>query len=320
MRNTNRKLLLASVVLLSAAWLLDAAWCDDDVTTIRFPGMPHAGALRGDILLCANSVDQFIAVDLKRGKTFDLGKNRNRRWADADVADGQVLLIEHDRLQTIALENGKVVHDLPLGAERVFAFGFAGKGKAFVQRRRAVDILDLDTGKTLHGIKVDDKDDFWYSFSWQKVANRLFLPGAATSIYVIDLDAGKICDRLPIESRSGVAALHVEGSLIYCRGPQFSWVPNDHLTCFDMESKKTFFSQATGARRQSGRFASGPYGSVYSFLGDRIDRYTMVGEHCGSFTTPNKETVLAVWRQKAVMAATGEIRVMEIRETAVAKK
>jgi hypothetical protein len=310
---------LLSVVLIVTASSASAACCDDFVA-IKFPGTPYAGALRGDVLLCANNIEKFFALDLKRGKLFDLGKTTNRRWSDADVADGQVLLIAGERLQTINLEDGKLIHDLPLGAERVFTFGFAGKGKAFVQRRRTVDILDLATGKTLNSIKVDDKDDFWYTFNYQRVGNRLFLPGAATTIYVIDLEAGKICDRLPIDSRAGVSALHVEGSLIYCRGPQFSWVPNDHITCFDMESKKTFSSHSTGVRRATGRFASGPYGSIYSFYGDRIDRFTMVGEHCGTFATPNKETVLAVWQQRAVVAAMNEVRVMEIRETAVAVK
>jgi hypothetical protein len=312
------RMLLLCAALLGPAWPADAACCDDEVATIKFPGLPHPGTLRGDILLCDNGKDLLVAVDLKRGKTFELGQVAGKRWADADVLDGQALLINHNRLQLVNLADAKVAADLELGKDRVFAFGFASKGRAFVQRQRTLDVLDLATGKTVHSIKPEENDRFWYTYAWQRVGNRLYLPGAATSIFVIDLDAGKICDRIGVDSRAGLQSLHIEGSLIFCRGSAGSWVLNDHVTCYDMESKKTFFSVETGARRVFGRFAGGPYGSVYSFQENRIDRYTMVGEHCGTFTTPNKEQVLAVWQQRAVVAGKDQIRILEIRETAVA--
>jgi hypothetical protein len=46
----------------------------------------------------------------------------------------------------------------------------------------------------------------------------------------------------------------------------------------------------------------------------------MMGERCGTFSVSDKETVLAVWRGRAVVAGNkDELRLVEIKETPVTR-
>jgi hypothetical protein len=234
-------------------------------------------------------------------------------------------MIAKDRLQTVALETGKTVHDVPIGGAQVYGFGFAAKGQAFVQRGKTLAIFDLKSGKTVHTIELGETDDIRRGWTpWQKVGDRLFIVGPATTLCVIDLDNGKLLDRFSIDARNGIASLHVEGSIAYCIGSSdqgFTWArPLDHLTCFDMERKKSHHIGLESSFRRFSRFGSGPYGTVYVSHQNRLERFTMSGDRCGTFTTPKGEEVLAVWRYRAVVAAKDEIRLLEIKETPVARK
>jgi hypothetical protein len=308
-----------SIALASITPAVNACCCDDDCfpTSIKFPKVPKSVIQRGDYLVTMH--DNRVVVDLKRGKTFDLGKVEASPWFYIDVADGQALFVNKDRLQVRTLENPKLLHDLPLGKSRVYSLGFVGKGRAFVHHGKTLDILELATGKTLHTIDFGSDDIRWGSNAWQKVGNRLFVAGPETSLCVIDLEAGKLADRFSINAGAGIASIHVEGSLVYCVGSPFSWVPNHHLVCYDMEMKKPFFSDLSKGDRFFGRVAGGPYGTAYLFSGNKIERLTMMGERCGTFNIGEKETVLAVWRGRAVVAGVDEIRLVEIRETPVAR-
>jgi hypothetical protein len=46
----------------------------------------------------------------------------------------------------------------------------------------------------------------------------------------------------------------------------------------------------------------------------------MGGDRCGTFATPSNEPVLAVWRDRAIVAGKDQIRLLEIKETPVARK
>jgi len=296
---------------------LDAC-CDDDCmpTSIKLANVTTHAILRGDYLVCAH--DHRIVVDLKRGKTFDLGKIEGR-WFDTDVADGQALFLKKDRLQVVALDTGKMVHDVPVGAERIYSLGFVGKDRAFVHRGKTLDILELATGKTQHTIDFGSDEIGWRSSAWQNVGKRLFVAGPQTTVCVIDLENGKLADRFSINSGAGIASLHVEGSLVYCVGSPFSWVPNNNIVCYDMEMKKTFFANVTSNDRFLGRVAGGPYGTAHVFGGNKVERITMMGERCGTFSASEKETILVVWRGRAVVAGKDEIRLVEIKETPVTR-
>ena len=315
-------LLLGSALAAGTASQLGACgpYCEPEPAAIKFPGIARASVLRGDYLLCANDADRIIAVDLKRGKTFDLGSADAKRWHDADVADGHALLLDRGRLLAVALNDGKTVHEVSIGDDPVWAFGFAGTGRAFVHRGRSVAILELATRKTLHTIELGDGDTR-RSPAWQKVGSRLFVPGPATTLCVIDLDSGKLCERFALDSRAGIAALHVEGSQVYCIGSVSTWAARiDHVTCFDLEMKKSFLFDLPREVRRSGRLASGGYGTVYLIDGNRLNRFTMAGEQCGSFTAPSPDAVLGVWHQRALIALKDEIRLLEIKETPVTRK
>jgi hypothetical protein len=312
-----------------------AACCPDDEclkalglwtpTAIKFPGNASAYHLRGDHLISVNDKDRVVIVDLKQGKSFDVGSAKGKRWHDGDIADGQVLVIAGDRLQAIALDTGKMVHDVAIGAGKVYGFGFAGKGQAFLQRGKTLDILELATGKTLHTIELGETDDIRRGWTpWQRVGNRLYIVGPATTLCVIDLDTGKLRDRFSIEARHGIAALHIEGSIAYCIGSSsevFTWGrPLNHLTAFDMERKKSHHVGIDSGFRNFSRLGSGPYGTVYVTHENRVERFTMGGDRCGTFATPSNEPVLAVWRDRAIVAGKDQIRLLEIKETPVARK
>ncbi len=320
MRSASIRLAFLGLTLATLASALDA--CGDynlKPDSIPFPGITAHAVLHGDHLVCVNDTQRQIVVDLKNGMSFDLGKHENGRWLETDVADGLALVRDKDRLRAVALMTGKIVHDIDLGKERVITTGFAGKGKAFVHRGRTLDVVELKTAKTLHTIQLGDSDMGRGGFAWQKVGNRLFVGGPETTICVIDLQAGKLHDRFSVDSSAGIGALHVEGSLVYCVGVPFSWVPNSHLFCYDMESKKNFFSQVSRSRFH-GRIAGAPYGTAYICSGNTIERITMTGERCGTFTAPGTEPVLGVWRNRALVSVKDEIRLLEIKETPIARK
>jgi hypothetical protein len=311
-----KKLLTLIVLAGTTAVPLAVLACGDDgpPTRIKVPGQAAYGLVRGDHLLTHNGKD-IIIVDLKHGRTFDLGELNGRSWHTGDVADGQALVYAKDRLQVIALATGKVVNEIPTPQPR--AFGFAGKGKVFIHRGTAVDIVEIAGVKKLHTIELG-KEQWPFSNAWQKVGNRLFVTGEATSVCVIDLDTGKLTDRFYVESRLGIAAMQVEGSFIYCIGSQSTWAARfDHVTCFDIETKKTFLVDLPKGGRLSSRtrFASGPFGTAYLMVGNHIERITMFGDVCGTFTVPGEDPVLGIWRGRAVVAGKDEIRMVEIAET-----
>lgn len=322
MRIVTVKLLLLGLALAGLTSPLGAC-CGDD--TIAFPGIAHSAVVRGDYLLCVNDANHIVVVDMKRARSFDLGKAENRRWNQGDVANGQALLLSRDKLQVIELQGAKMVHEVTLGADPVYAFGFTGKGRAFVHRGKTVAILELATGKTLHTIELGPDPDFRrprFGTPWQKVGNRLFVPGPATTLCVIDLDSGKLHERYAVEARAGIFDMLVEGSQVYCLGSHgFSWAVHvDHMICFDMERKKSSLCNLPGEIFGIGRFASGPYGTAYLIDGNQINRFTMSGERCATFTVPGKAPVLGIWQHRAVTAAKGEIRLIDIDEKFVTQK
>ena len=324
MRIVKRTILLLGLALAVAAAPLDACgpYGDLDPNTIKFPGIAQFGRLRGNQLLCSNDAGRIIVVDLKRRKTFDLGKQDGKRWFDGDVADGQAMMLAGDRLQVVALNGGKLVREIVVGTDPVWSYGFAGKGRAFVHRGLSVSILELATGKTLHTLKLGDDDSRRrFSAAWQLVGSRLYLPGPATTLCVIDVETGKLENRFAVDSRAGISALHVFGNEVYCLGSPSGWGARiDHVTVLDLETKKTRSFDLPRVVRRNGQFANAPFGTVYLTTGDRIDRFTEVGEHLSTFTTPNKEAVLAVWNYRAVVAGKDRIRLIEIKETQVTRK
>jgi hypothetical protein len=230
-------------------------------------------------------------------------------------------MIEKDRLLVVGLTDGKPIHAVAIGGERTWAFGFAGKDRAFVHRGKSLAILELTTGKNLHTIQLGD--DSWPrgAIPWQKVGNRLFIVGPATTLCVIDLEAGKLCDRISVEARASIQSLHVEGTSVFCIGNPFGWGARvDHLVSVDLESKTCRLVDLPREIRKFGRFANGPYGTMYLIEGNRIDRYTMAGSLCSSFKMPGGEAVLAVWQQHAIIGRVNEIRLEEIKETPVARR
>src|SRR5713226_8792254 len=128
MRLVKLQILMLALAFAPAVSYLDACgpYPELEPTAVKFPGIAHTAVLRGDYLLCANDAHRIIAVDLKGGKTFDLGSAKARRWHDGDIADGQALLLEQDRLLVVALKDGKTVLDVAIGSDAVWAFGFAG--------------------------------------------------------------------------------------------------------------------------------------------------------------------------------------------------
>jgi hypothetical protein len=313
------KSLFLGCTLLAMPPALDACCGDDDCipAAIKVANFPNHGFLRGDYLISMN--EQRLVVDLMRGKTYQLGKIPGR-WTDMDVANGKALVLNQTKLQVIKLENNKVLHEIEVGKERVYSLGFVGASKAFVHHGKSIEILELASGKTLHTINFDSDEMRWNSTAWQIVGKRLFIAGPQTTLCVIDLDSGKLVDRVSIDVGAGIASLHVVGSLVYCVGSPFSWVPNNRLVCYDLETKKTFFSKLSIQDRFLGRVAGGPYGTAFVFGGHKVERITMMGERCGTFSVSDKETVLAVWRGRAVVAGNkDELRLVEIKETPVTR-
>lgn len=323
MRTVRIKFLLAGVAVATFVQVVTACGDAWDSGAIPFPGQVRDSMPRGDYLLCLNDANHICVVDLKRSTTHDIGKADGKRWREGDVADGAVMLMDKDRLTVVSLQNGKTVHSVPLGTDQVIrAFGFAGKGRGFVLRNRSVDIIELASAETLHSVAVGNESWRGWSGTWQKVGKRLYIPGPASTVCVIDLDAGKLLERFPVESRAGIAAMQVEGSTIYCIGSPFGWGARiDHLTCFDMQKKKAFlFDLPRGELTRPVRFAGGPYGTAYLIEGNRIDRYTMYGDVCGTFNVPSTQQPLTVWHERAVVAVKGEIRLLDIKETPVTRK
>ena len=244
MRYVKLKLLVLGLALCGGGAALDA--CGPyggyfvEQNSIKFPGVAHVGAVRGNHLLCQNDKDRIIVVDLKRRKTIDLGPTDSKRFLDGDVADGKALFLRNDRLQVVCLDACRTMQEVDVGKEPVWAFGFAGMDKAFIHRGKTFSIFCLRTGKALHTIALGD-DNLRPCVAWQKVGNRVFVGGPATTICVIDVEAGKIVDRLPMEARTGIANFLVEGSQIYCLGSYFNaWAPRiDHVVCFDMAKRKS---------------------------------------------------------------------------------
>lgn len=326
MRIINRTMLMLGLALAGGAAPLSA--CPDETcfefgqTTLKFPGKCHYGVLRGDHLLCLNDASRLIVVDLKHGKTLDLGSAEGKHWRDGDIADGQMLMRMGNKLHVHALKDGKRLHEFMLEGGPVHATGFAGKGRFFEHRGKNLTIREAATGKTLHTIDLGKQEDHLFaSGAWQIVGKRLYVVGPATTLCAIDLDTGELLDRFSIDASAGIVSLRIEGSLVYCIGGNgFSWAPVNNLTCFDMESKKSLIIGLSRQVQRFGRLAGGPYGTAYLVNGNRLDRYTMHGESCGQFTTGAGETILAVWRNRAVVSVKDEIRLVEIKETPVARK
>lgn len=299
------------------------ACCDDTIpTTIKVPLRVEHCVVRGDILLCGTSKDRILAVDIKRGKSFDLGSSSDVRWYDGDVLDGQALVATKDRLRAISIENGLTAHSVPMDRQKVRAFGFAGKGRAFVYRDETVTILDLASGKTLHTVELGLKDNGRLIVPWQRIGNRLFIAGPSTTLCVVDLEAGKLLDRHSIDSRAGIQSLHVEGSQVYCIGyPVGVWAARiTHIACYDMEMRKIRYIELPRELRHHAHLAGGPYGTVYCIGERRVERFSMAGDHCGTFVPPDNAQVMAIWQQHAIAAGSNEIRLIEIKETPVARK
>ena len=199
------------------------------------------------------------------------------------------------------LENPKLLHDLPLAKSRVFSLGFVGKGRAFVHYGKTLDILELATGKTLHTIDFGSDEIRWGSNAWQKVGNRLFVAGPETSLCVIDLDTGKLADRFSINAGAGIASIHVEGSLVYCVGSPFSWVPNHNLVCYDMEMKKPFFSDLSKGDAFRPRRRRTIWNGV-PVHGNKIERLTMMANAAARLTSAKRNRARGLrgrsWRER----------------------
>src|SRR5262245_19229330 len=178
-----RTLLTSAFFCIALTPALDACCCDEPPTTLKFANIPPYSIQRGDYLVFMG--DHLSVADLKRGKIFELGKVEGR-WFDIDVKDGQALILKKERLQVITLENKKIVHDIDVGKERVYSFGFIGTDRAFVHRGRKLDIVELASGKTLHTIDFGSDEMRWGSGAWQIVGKRLFIAGPQTSVCVID--------------------------------------------------------------------------------------------------------------------------------------
>lgn len=310
-----------ALTLLGAALPADACCicCGDDAIPIK--GTPHYGKLHGDLYLCVTEKDQLIAVDLKNMMTTELGSSKDRRWHDGDVADGRLLVAEKNRLLAINLKTGKTVAEMPLGDGTVWAFGFAGKDRVFIHRGQSLSIVEFPSNKVVHTISFGDREMGGIHGVWQKVGNKLYIAAPATTLAVIDLDAGKLLDRISVDARGGIASIHIEGSVAFCSGYPFAWgFRNDSIVSVDLETKQNRQVELRREGRSGVRFARGPFASFYLMTANRIDRVAPSGELCGSFTMAGTDRLLGVWRNRALVGAKDEIRFVDIKETPIAQK
>ena len=278
--------LLLAVALVGHASPLDA-YCGPD--WVPFPGVVQSSVPCNNYLLCVNDNNHILAVDLLAGRTFDLGSADGRRRT-GDVADGRALLLSGDRLQVVELASdktvGKTVHEIAVG-NAVRAFGFAGKGQAFLHLGRTVNLVELATGKTLHTIELAKEEGFRPrpSSAWQKVGDRLFVVGSDGSLCDIDLAAGTLRERFWVESRAGIADLRVEGEVVYCLGSHSTWATRlDHLTCFNLKTKKSAECELSRVAGRTSRLAAGPKGTAYLIDRNQIDRFDRSGPRVGACT------------------------------------
>jgi hypothetical protein len=318
MQLASLKNLLPAVALLAAVSPVRAC---GGLETMKFAGTVRHAVLRNDHLLCISDSNHMIVVDLNGQKSFDLGPSENWRW-DGDVADGQALLMTSDRLEVVALADGKILQKATVPGDPVRAFGFAGKGRAFVRQADKVTILDLATGTAVHTIDLGEEE--WRrgpGTAWQKVDDRLFVVGPEGTLCVIDLATGKLSERIAVESRAGIQDFRVEGDLVYCVGSLLTWGARiDHLACVDLKTKKITEVELDRVAKRGARFAAGPHGTVYLVEGDRIDQFAAGRRTATCAPRLFGGNVLAVWNAQAITSAKDVLRLECLYETPVTKK
>ena len=321
MRLAKYSIITLGLILLGATASPRGLACgDDDVRTIKIPGTPYYGRLHGDLFLCVCDKDRLLAVDLKREKVTELGSAR-KRWYDGDVRDGRLLMIEQDKIREVALDAGKTLREITLADPQVRAFGFAGKDRVFVHRGNAVEILDLDSAKVVHRIELAKEGWTHAATPWQRIGHRLITPGPATTLCIIDLDAGTLVERFSVDARNGITNLYVEGGVAFCSGSPFAWgARTDHITSVDLETGKNRIVDVQAQTRGAIRFARGPFGNVYLMSQKRIDRVNVEGELLASVNVDPNQQPLGIWRQKLLVAGKNEIRLVDITETRVARR
>jgi len=312
--------LLLALMLASTSSTLNAC-CGSDM--IPFPGVVRTAVPRNNHLVCTNEQNHLVVVDLAGCRSFDMGAVDGRRGT-GDVANGQALFLSGDRLQVIELVSRKTVHEVEVGGQSVYDFGFAGKGQAFLHCGNSLTIVDLATSETLHTIELGEAPGRRSSASaWQKVGDLLFVVGGDSKLCVIDLTTGTLRERFHVESRAGIGALHVEGDMVYCLGSPFSWGATiDHLTCFNLKSKKSTLCELERIARRGSRLAGGPNGTAYLIDSRQIDHFDLFGKRSGTFTPVLGEGVQlhAVWNNQAVVGMKGLIVFQDINEKPVARK
>lgn len=302
-----------------AAAPLDACNLDP----IKTQGTLSLAVQRGLHLIGHTDDGKIIAVDLLMGKTFDLGKADGVRGWDADVANGKALLFAGESLRVVSLAARKTLHEIPIGKERVFAFGFAGDESVFVHRGKSLAIIDIASGKRLQTIALGDTDDLRRFAAWQKIGDRLFIAGPATTLCVIDLKARKLVDRFSVDARAGMGSIQVVGSKVFCLGSQYSWAFQlDHMVCLDMTTRKcTIIDLPNSIQRFGGaRLAAGSGDSVYVVQGNHFTRISVSGEHRGTFDVAADQHVVGVFLRHAVVAGKNDIRFVDIKEKPIVRK
>jgi hypothetical protein len=310
-----------SVLVLAFVCLGVPLWACGTPQPVELPGPIGPAVVSGPHLYAVTAAGRLIDVNL-----FGLGEKAVKDVAPVlgkdkaflDVAGGKAVAASPGRIDLIDLAGGKLLRSLDWPGE-IDGVGFVGTGRIFVRGRTTVAVVDLESAKTLHTIEFADK-------ARRRIASRgaqclmgthLYVGGDNQgTVAVLDLEAGKVIDRLAIPT-DAVSGICVVGDKVFVLGLNVCYVRMHHLGWFDRQTKKYTALKLPDALLPECTLAAGPFGSLVLTGPDGAFQYDADGTLIGPIVARDAGRFVGVWTRHALRIDKGWLRAEHIvRHTA----
>jgi hypothetical protein len=298
---------------------------------VKLPGKVERGVISGGSFYAVTSTGRLIAVDLLEQQVKDFGTLNLKLAPLVDVAGVKALVAGEGRLHVVDLAGGKVERSIDVPGAAI-GLGFLNNVRAFVRNPKGVAVVDLAEGKTLHTIDLCAKADVSLNPEPHQVASLIecsagacvqarykapgqdlyVTTGLDNTVAVIDPASGKVRDRFQAPDWR-VSSLQVGLDKAYVVGLRYGYgIWTNSFGCIDLKTKKFTSLKLTHSTLRPSTIVGGPNGSLFLTADGVALRYDANGQPAGKLALKNGERLVGVWRNQALVATDGSLRVQNL--------
>jgi hypothetical protein len=280
--------------------------------TIKLPAAIAANIVspKEGVCYAVTTEGRLMSINLEKAgvKTID---HKDKLLPCLDCNSGRVCLASEGKVSIVDVVNNQPISSLE-SKEAIRGVGFLNSDKAFCRTDTTVTIFNVADAKVVKTIDLGSKPEKSRPdvSTHTLVGQRLFVTSSFDgSLLVVDLDAGKVTDRIATEDWR-LGGVMVSGEKAFVVGLRLGYgVWTQSFGVIDLKTKKLTALKLPASLMRASTLLNGPDNTILLVEGEKAYRYDAEGKLLGpvELATPGGKAI-GYWNGRLLLAGADNLR------------